>query len=259
MNKIIILIALLLHSLASVPNDSTFILKSKKIAIDNIGNIYAVDNDVITKYFVNQQVKIFSIKTFGTLETIDVTNGLKILLYFKDFQRILFLDSQLSPNGDVIELSNLGLEQTSLVCISFNNGFWVYNQANNELLRFNQNLEISVRTGNLKRLLNIDLQPNFMIEHNSKLYLNNPSSGILVFDIYGAYIKTIPLTGLQNFQIQYPYIFFVKENKAQYFDINTFEIHEIASLDKNCTDIIFNGKNCYWHFPEYIKINNCIQ
>jgi len=132
--------------------DSLLILSSEKIFVDNIGNIYSVNNGVITKHFVNHQTKTFSIKTFGTLENIDVTNALRILLYFKDFQRILFLDSQLSQNGDVIELTNLGLEQASLVCSSFNNGFWVYNQANNELLRFNQSLEISVKSGNLKRI-----------------------------------------------------------------------------------------------------------
>ncbi len=240
-------------------NDSILYVKSKKIAIDNIGNVYTINDDVITKHFVNHQTKTFSIKTFGKHENIDVTNGLRILLYFKDFQRVLFLDSQLSPNGDVIELTELGFEQTSLVCSSINNGFWLYNQANNELVKFNQNLEISVKTGNLKRLLDIDLQPNYMIEHNGKLYLNNPTTGILVFDIYGAYIKTIPLISLEKFQIQYPYIFFIKNDKAQYFDISTFETFEISQIPENCNDIIFNGKVCYWHYLDSIKINHCIK
>lgn len=259
MKLLISIILFILFSSIAFPGDSTLILKCKKIAIDNIGNIYTVNDDVITKYFVNHQNKVFSTKAYGTLESIDVTNGLKILLYFKDFQRILFLDSQLSPNGEIIELSNIGLEQATFVCTSFNNGFWVYNQANNELLRFNQNLEASVKTGNLKRLLNMDVNPNYMIEHNGRLYLNNPTTGILVFDIYGAFIKNIPLIALQKFQVQYPYIFFTKDNKLQYFNMNTFETIELTSLQENCLDIIFNGKYCYWHFPDYIQINSCIQ
>lgn len=239
--------------------DSLLNIKADKIYVDNIGNIFCVQKDVITKYFVNNQIKTFSIKTFGTLKNIDVSNSLRVLLYFNDFQRILFLDSQLSQNGDVIELINLGYEQTSLVCSSFNNGFWIYHQGNNELIRFNQNLEISVKTGNLKRILNMNIQPVYMIEHNGKLYLNSPENGILVFDIYGAYIKLIPLLNISEFQIQYPYIFYNQNGKFYSFHINTFESIEIPTDSENCKQIIFNGKYCYKHCENSIKILDCIK
>ncbi len=259
MNKryTIILIYILL-TFTSYSNDTTLNIRAQKIAIDNIGNIYSINDFLITKYLTNKQIKTFSIKTLGTLHHIDVTNGLRVLLYFKDFQKILFLDSQLSQNGDPIELSNLELEQTSLVGSSFNNGFWIYNQANNELLRFNQNMEITIKSGNIKRLLNIDIQPNFMVEHNGKLYLNSPNIGILLFDIYGAYLKTIPITQLTSFQIQYPYIFYAYADKFYSYNINTFETHTITEIPKDCKEIIYNGNNCYWHFTNSIKINNCI-
>ncbi len=239
--------------------DSILPIKAQKILVDNIGNIYALNNDVITKYFTNKQEKTFSIKSYGTLESMDVSNTLRVLLFFKDFQRILFLDSQLSPNGPAIELSELGFEQSGLVCSSFNNGFWIYNQANNELIRWNQNLEINVRTGNLKRLLDINITPNFMIEHNGKLYLNSPNIGILVFDIYGAYLKTIPLKDLKNFYINYPYLFYLKNNHILSFDLNTFETTELDTIKNNCTDVSITATKCFWLCKEYIIVNNCIK
>lgn len=261
--KLLIRIFLLLINIFFAKNifaqDSLLILSSEKIFVDNIGNIYSINNGVITKHFVNHQTKTFSIKTFGTLENIDVTNALRILLYFKDFQRILFLDSQLSQNGDVIELTNLGLEQASLVCSSFNNGFWVYNQANNELLRFNQSLEISVKSGNLKRILGMNIQPNFLIEHNGKLYLNSPNDGILIFDIYGSYLKTIPLKNLESFQVQYPYIFYTLNKKFYSFHLLTFENIEITDISDDCSNIIFNGSFCYLICNNKIKIQKCIK
>ncbi|GAB4205964.1 MAG: hypothetical protein Fur0023_15360 [Bacteroidia bacterium] len=239
--------------------DSVIFVNAEKIYADNIGNLYTLNDGTITKYFTNKQTKTFSIKTFGTLQTVDITNPLRVLLYFGDFQRILFLDSQLSPNGDAIELSNLGLEQASLVCSSFNNGFWIFNRANNELVRFNQQLETNVKTGNLKRLLNMDIHPVFMTEHNGKLYLNSPEIGILVFDIYGAYIKTIPILHIHTFQIQYPYIFYIYQDKFFSFHLNTFETLEIASIPKECQSIVYNGSYCYWHYPTHISINQCIK
>lgn len=260
LNKIYIVFWILL-SLFNFLNaqDSLFVIQAEKLYVDNIGNIYSVKNDVITKYFINNQIKTFSIKTFGTLENIDVNNALRILLYFKDFQRILFLDSQLSQNGNVIELSDLGLEQTSLVCSSINNGFWIYHQANNELIRFNQLLETTVKTGNLKRILNLDIQPVFMTEHSGKLYLNSPDIGILVFDIYGAYIKTIPLLHIKKVQIQYPYVFYIYQDKFYSFNIESFENIEVSNIPNECTDIIYNGNDCYWLYKNQVVINRCIK
>lgn len=247
-------------NIQAIEGDSILHIPSQKIYVDNIGNIYAVQNDVITKYFVNQQVKTFSIKTYGTLAYVDVTNALRILLYFKDFQRILFLDSQLSQNGDVIELTDLGLEQCALVCTSmFNNGFWAYNQANNELIRFNSSLEISIKSGNLKRILDMDIRPNFMLEHNGRLYLNSPNIGILVFDIYGAYLKTIPLLNVSQFQVQYPYIFYIQNNQYASFNVQTFEQINIDSLQSPCTQIIYNGNYCYRQCLDTIQITRCVQ
>ncbi|MCX7729168.1 MAG: hypothetical protein N2203_06840 [Bacteroidia bacterium] len=239
--------------------DSLLAIKAEKIYPDNIGNVYIVENGAVTKFFTNGQSKTFSIKTLGILQSMDVSNTLRILLYFRDFQKILFLDNQLSQNGDVIELSALGLEQASLVCSSFNNGFWVYNQANNELIRFNQQLETNVKTGNLKRLLNKDIRPTGMIEHNGKLYLNSPNVGILVFDIYGAFLKIIPVYAITDFQIQYPYVFYIYKNKYYSFHLVSFETIEVADVPNNCMTIIYNGNYCYWHYSNYIKINQCIK
>ncbi len=253
---------LLLYSLTlqfAFSQDSLLTITSDKIYVDNIGNIYTLRQHTITKYFTNKQIKTFSIKTFGNVASIDVTNALRVLLYFKDFQKILFLDSQLSQNGDVIQLSNLGLEQVSLVCSSFNNGFWVYNQSNNELLRFNQSFEVNVKTGNLKRILNMDIQPVFMTEHNGKLYLNSPEIGILMFDFYGSYLKNIPLLHLSEFQVQYPFIFYVYQNKFFSYHIETFENTEITNIPEECKNIIYNGEYCYWHFPQHILIRQCIK
>ena len=256
--KVLIFI-FILRCFPSNAQDSLLLIKCPQIKVDNIGNIYAINKDVITKYFTNQQIKTFSIKTYGTLTNIDVSNALRILLYFNDFQKILFLDSQLSQNGDVIELSQLGYEQTLLVCSSFNNGFWIYHQANNELIRFNQSLEISIKTGNLKRILSQDIRPNFMLEHNGKLYLNSPNIGILVFDIYGSYLKTIPLKNLNSFQIHYPYIFYLIDTTFCSYSIETFENIDITTIPSTCKNLLFNGTNCYWHFDDYIKINQCIK
>ncbi len=191
---------------------------------DNIGNIYLTHNEELMKYnAAGQPLKKFSSMRYGKITFVDATNPLKILLYYKDFQQIVFLDNQLSQNSENISLENLGYEQTELVCTSFNNSFWIYNKQNNELVRFNENSQPISKTGNLKQVLQVNLKPNFMIEHNSYLYLNCPDIGVYVFDIYGTFTKIISIKNLSTFQANNNVLYFFKDHKLCSYNSLTFE------------------------------------
>ena len=177
--------------------------KSAHIKIDDFGNTYVITKTEILKYTINGLfVKSFSAKRYGSIDFVDVTNPLKILVYYKDFQQILFLDNQLTAASNMISLENLGLEQTSLVCTSVNNSFWLFDKQNNSLLRFNEKSNQLVKIDNLKRVLDMDLKPNFLKEKNNYVYLNCPDEGILVFDMYGSFLKTLPIKKLFEFDIK---------------------------------------------------------
>ncbi len=191
---------------------------------DNLGNTYLVNGEEITKYNASGQLfKKYSNKRFGNITMVDATNALKILLYYKDFQNIVFIDDQLSQNGDLISLENLNYEQTDLVCTSFNNSFWIYNKQNNELVRFNENSLPVAKTGNLKQLLQAEIKPNFMLEQNSYLYLNCPNLGVYVFDIYGTFTKIIGLKNLSWFQVNNNTLFYFKNHQLVSYNSKTFE------------------------------------
>lgn len=183
-----------------------------------------MNGEEITKYLPTGQLfKKYSNKRFGNITMVDATNALKILLYYKDFQNIVFIDDQLSQNGDLISLENLGYEQTDLVCTSFNNSFWIFNKQNNELVRFNENSQQVAKTGNLKQLLQAEIKPNFMLEQSSYLYLNCPKIGVYVFDIYGTFTKIISLKDLQSFQVNNGILYYFKKNQLISYNTKTFE------------------------------------
>ena len=81
-----------------------------------------INNDEIIKYNVDGVLqKKFSTKRYGKIDFVDAMNPLKVLVYYKDFQQILFLDNQLTASSNMISLESLGHEQSSLVCSSSNN------------------------------------------------------------------------------------------------------------------------------------------
>lgn len=202
----------------------TIAQKNNAAYLDNIGNCYLVHDDEMLKYLANGKFfSRYSNLKLGSITSVDVTNPLKLVVFYKDFQQILFLDNQLSPNSDVVALEKLGYEQTELVCASANNSFWIYDKRNTELIRFNENSKKITATGNLKQILRDNINPNYMIEHNGYLYLNCPDHGIYVFDIFGAFSKIISLKELKQFQVNENILYYQKDDKLCSYNYQIFE------------------------------------
>ena len=191
---------------------------------DNMGNVYLINESELQKYLNNGKLFArYSNLQLGEITSLDVTNPLKILVYYRDLQQIIFLDDQLSTNSEVVSLVSLGFEQTDLVCSSANNSFWIYNKQNNELLRFNENSKRIANTGNLKQVLQTNLTPNFMMEYNGNLYLNCPDTGIYVFDIFGGFVKIISLKNLSDFKVNETILYFQKDSNLCSYNYKIFE------------------------------------
>ncbi|CAN5866679.1 hypothetical protein BH11BAC7_BH11BAC7_03780 [soil metagenome] len=187
-----------------------------KMTSDNLGNVYLIKDESIFKYdSLGVLQKTFSNKTFGAITSANATNALRIILFYKDFNRVVTLDNTLSQNGEALTLETIGFPMTSLVAASHDNGLWIYDMRNFELLRLNRSLEVEHRSGNLSQVLGIDLQPNFIIEKDNRLFLNNPATGILVFDVFGTYSKTLPVLQLKSFQVVDNTVIYYKDGMLQ--------------------------------------------
>jgi hypothetical protein len=241
------------------PNDTplqiSFNEKKSHVEVDAFGNIYVINNDEIIKYNVDGVLqKKFSTKRYGKIDFVDAMNPLKVLVYYKDFQQILFLDNQLTASSNMISLESLGHEQSSLVCSSSNNSFWIYDKQNNELCRFDSELKSLVKTGNLKRILDVDIKPNYMQEHNNYVYLNCPNEGILVFDIYGTFYKTIPLKNLKEFNIVNGDVFYYDNHHLKQYQAQTFNTIEKQFTDTLISNVIWQNNKIYKVYQDSLVV-----
>ena len=196
---------------------------------DSQGNVYIVKGNELKKYDkTGKLLYSYSNKTLGNIDFVDASNMLRLLVFYKNYITIVFLDDTLTLSGEPINLDELDFQQAQLVCSSYNSSLWLYDQRNIELVRINQNFEKIVGTGNLSILLNIPIQPNYLVENNNKVYLNNPSTGILIFDIYGTYYKTAPIKNLQSFQPIADWIYFTSDKKLKAYNLKTAEEIEFS-------------------------------
>jgi hypothetical protein len=226
MRPVLLFLLLLLtgFSPALLAPSCTITADGGQFTTDNFGNVYLVNEETIRKYNAACAFqKEFSNKNFGPITSADATNALRIVLFYRDFNRVVFLDNTMSQNGEAVQLENLGFPMATLVCSSHDNGLWIFDRQNFELIRLNRNLQVEQRTGNLSQVLDATVQPNFIIEKDNRLFLNNPSTGVLIFDVFGTYSKTIPVKDLKTLQIVDDNLVYYKAGSLQLWNIQTAE------------------------------------
>ena len=229
-----------------------FDTEARLISVDQLGNFYLVVKNNIIKYDRNGKlINQYSNQRYGTIQSVDATDPYKIVVFYEDFRVIVILDNQLSENGSPLDMQFSDFDQPILACRAYNTGVWMFDQLLYKLYRLTLSLEVVHNTGNLTQLLGYKLQPNFMMEYNNTLYLNNPNTGILVFDQFGTYTQNIAIKNLDRFQVTEKAIFFIQDERIFKYHFKTLEIESLElpvndiralSVDKNRLFIITKGK-----------------
>jgi hypothetical protein len=206
---------------------------------DELQNLYLVKNDILEKYDANGKMLFsYSLSTLGNIDFVDAVDPMKPLVFYKTYASFVILDNTLTPSIDPISLEKYSLEQVNLVCTSYDRGFWCYNPANMELLHLNvDDLAQNKNSGNIGQLLHEAIHPNYLTEQNNKVFLNDPDVGILVFDIYGAYYKTIPIKGLSRFQINGDRVIYFSGHKIMTYNFKTL-IENTLSIPDSTTSAV---------------------
>jgi len=195
---------------------------------DELGNVYALRGDELELYDPSGKSWLRnSVKTFGRITAIDAFYSLKPMVFSPEQGQLAVLDNTLSVQGHVINLPRQGWPQVVLACMSVQNGFWLFDQRELALLRVDAQLRPLANTGRLDQLLGHTVEPVGMHEHESRLYVNDPSIGFLVFDLFGTYARTIPIKGVSSFEVRGDQLYFFAEGRFQVYDMRSFAITDV--------------------------------
>ena len=203
--------------------------------MDVLGNLYVVHEDELIKYnaeLIKQST--FSDLSLGEISSIDASDAMNLLVFYEDFTKILFLDNKLSLKNSPIDLGVLGFPNASLACLSYNNGFWIFDPVNQELIRITQFLEIGERSGNLNQIIETEIEPDYLFESGNNVYLKDRNEGIFIFDRYAGYLKRMPFLEVDDLHV------FAK-NTIGFLRSDTLFTYNMQTLVSDT--VSFNGKN----------------
>ena len=206
----------------------TLDISSAVFTTDQLRNVYTVTktNEVI-KYTPAGQVQFrYNNNTLGALNFIDATDPFNLLLFYPDFRRVILLDRTLSETG-AFDLFNLDVIDVPAVGISSDNNLWMYDDIKFILKKIDRNGKVVQASNNLSLVLGKTLMPNFILERNNGLYVNDPEAGILVFDLFGNYTKTIDIKGLTQFQIVDQQLIYWQDGKLNVFNLKSLQTRSL--------------------------------
>jgi len=196
--------------------------------VDNLDNIYILNSrNQIKKLDANgDSVAIFNnVRKYGKATLIDVSNPLKVLLYYKDFTTVVVLDRFLNIRNS-IDLRKQDIYQAKAVGQSYDNRIWVFDELDNKLKKLEEDGKILQETPDFRLLLGKAVSPIKIFDENKYVYLYDSINGVYVFDYFGALKNNILIQHWQNFKVAGKFIFGSKSDILYRYDITSFRYDE---------------------------------
>jgi hypothetical protein len=193
--------------------------------VDNLGNTYLInDRNQIKKLNAKgDSVGVFNdIRRFGKIHSIDVSNPLKILLFYKDYGTIITLDRFLNVRNE-IDLRKRLMFQVKAISISYDNNIWLFDELQNKIRKIDDTGHLLFETGDFRNLFEEEFSPINIVDKDNYLLLYDSLKGLVVMDYLGTIKSKYPLIGWRNFQVIGSKSFGLMEENLEMFDVTNLQ------------------------------------
>ncbi len=139
--------------------------------VDNLKNYYLQTSPNQLTKFNNEGDSVASfndVKRYGNIYAVDVTNPLKILIYYKDFTTIIIADRFLSK-ANTVDLRKANIYQAQAVALSYDNNFWVFDDLDSKLKKIDDNGKVIFESTDFRLLFPEAPNISAIIDNNGQL------------------------------------------------------------------------------------------
>lgn len=192
---------------------------AKLIHTDNLGNLYIVtQTNQLYKYGRNGTLTgTLNYNYTGNISQIDASNPMQIYLFYRELNKVILLDNNLAFRGEV-DLNKAGIIQAGAMARAYDNNIWVFDLADLQLKKVNRKNEIEQSSGNIRQYVTGNPYIPNIFDNNDRVFVTDTTNGILVFDLFGSYLKTIPITGISTPKVLDKYLFFYRNGQLNRYN-----------------------------------------
>ena len=230
-NKLIVCISFLCISQIqsqSLLTDTIKIPLGSTISSDNLENLYIITptNDII-KYDKNgQKLATVNFKVLGNISSFDAGNPFEIYVFYRDQNKIIFLDNMLNIRGEC-DLESIGISQIACIARSSDNQIWLFDMSDQKLKKYSKDLKLLNESASLNNFtVGNEINPSIILDINSSILLLN-NFNLLEFDLYANFNKTVLIDTLKSFQVLNSKIVFLKNNSIYVYNKSKLKMEKI--------------------------------
>ena len=197
---------------------------------DNLDNLYLLQKSDQFKKRNPQgdSIGVFNdVRRFGKLTSINTTNPLRTIVFYRDYRNIVMLDRFLNV-VNVIDLRKQNLFQVGVIGASFDNNIWIFDEQESKLKKIGEDGKKIMETNDLRVGLGEAITPEYLTDQNGFVYVYDSQKGMLVFDYYGALKTKIALLGWKDVQVIGNSIFGRKDSSLLYYETGTLQLKSIV-------------------------------
>jgi hypothetical protein len=203
------------------------------ISTDDLGNMLIADGAKLVKVDAEGQLLNHYYSGLpGVITSVDCKDPRRILVFIKDYASAIFLDQELRITGTVsnfnyisdpepISLDAINLGYATMACLhDLQEAWWIYDNNTSDLVLMDSDNQIDFKGDALDQLTDLSPEPNFMLMEGKRLFINNPSTGLYIFDENGSFVNKLPLLGLKKFQVHKNILFYTSNSFLVAYDMD---------------------------------------
>lgn len=175
----------------------------KDFSTDNLGNIYllAATNQLKKVNEKGDSIAVYNdVRRYGKIYSVDASNPLKILVYYKDFSTVVVLDRLLNVRA-AVDLRKQNILQVTAITSSYDNNIWLYDELDSKLKKIDDNGNVLLESTDFRQIFDSVPSPSVMYDRDGLLYLYDAEKGLTVFDYYGGKKNNYQLLHLSDLQV----------------------------------------------------------
>jgi hypothetical protein len=193
---------------AQAPDDSlrlawSLAVRADFAVTDPLGNLYIITPEMaVEKYAPDGRLLTrYTQNRLGMPAALDVTNPLKVLVWYADFRTVVWLDRSLTTLGE-LNLIDAGYPEVRTVGAAQDGNLWLYDEAGFRLRKIGADGRPLFESQDMNLLFDQTLQISCIRENENGVLVAEARYGALQFDPYGQYARTVALTGVQQFVLK---------------------------------------------------------
>ncbi|PJB13127.1 MAG: hypothetical protein CO119_03295 [Flavobacteriales bacterium CG_4_9_14_3_um_filter_40_17] len=216
---------------------------------DSFGNLYYTQGNVFYKKAANKVFSFYAL-SLGDISSVDLLNPLKITLFYKDFNRAIVLDNQLSEIQRIDFNTNKTYRMVAHCTTSYERNLWVFNVDLQQLELYNYAQDKAL----------VATQP---IADKVKAQLSNynfcwllTEQRLIQYNIYGSPVSEFPLQNASKAHRFKDSLLFVQDGKLFYFDVKFRELIPIPLEKTNFKDFSITNDKLYLYQNNQLTVYN---